>query len=90
MLRSVWLRSSALSEDLNRLYAEQMLRFVRESSLDAAVILAQDGPHRDDGSTIDGVGSFYVPNDFVLRLERDHCEFPSAVSIHPARRDALD
>ena len=90
MLRSIGLRPSALSGDLDRLYAEQMLRFVQESSLDAAVILAQDEPHRDDGTKIEGAGSFYVPNSFVLRLAREHREFLPAVSIHPARRDALD
>jgi predicted TIM-barrel fold metal-dependent hydrolase len=67
-----------------------MVQFVRESSLDAAVILAQDEPHRDDGTVIEGAGSFYVPNDYVLRLARAHREFLPAVSIHPARRDALD
>ena len=90
MLRGVGLPRSALTGDLDGLYAEQLLRFVRASSLDAAVILAQDEPRRDDGSIIEGVGSFYVPNSFVLRLAREHPEFLPAVSIHPARRDALD
>jgi len=66
MLRSVGLSPSALTGDLDGLYAGQMLKFVRESSLDAAVILAQDEPHRDDGTVIEGAGSFYVPNDYVL------------------------
>ncbi len=90
MLRSVGLPRSALTGDLEGLYVEQMLRFVRESSLDAAVILAQDEPHHDNGEVMRGVGSFYVPNDFVLGLARQHREFLPAVSIHPARRDALD
>ena len=90
MLRGVGLPRSALTGDLDGLYAEQLLRFVRVSSLDAAVILAQDEPRRDDGSIIEGAGSFYVPNSFVLRLAREHPEFLPAVSIHPARRDALD
>ena len=90
MLRSVGLRPDTLRGDLDRLYAERMLHFVRESSLDAAVILAQDEPHRADGTKIEGAGSFYVPNDFVLRLARAHREFLPAVSIHPARRDARD
>jgi uncharacterized protein len=36
------------------------------------------------------VGSFFVPNDYVLNLARKHPEFLPAVSIHPARPDALD
>ena len=90
MLRSVGLPAGALTGDLDRLYAERLLHFVRESSLDAAVILAQDEPHRDDGTKIGEAGSFYVPNDFVLQLARTHRELLPAVSIHPARRDARE
>ena len=36
------------------------------------------------------MGSFYVPNDYVLKLAREHPEFLPAVSIHPARPDALE
>jgi uncharacterized protein len=90
MLRGVGLPGSALTGDLDRLYAERLLTFIRESSLDAAVILAQDEPHHENGKRIENVGSFYVPNDFVLRLAREHSEFLAAVSIHPARLDALE
>jgi predicted TIM-barrel fold metal-dependent hydrolase len=90
LLRSVGLPAAALRGDLDRLYAEQLLRFVQGSSLDAAVILAQDETYREDGTRIEGAGSFYVPNDYVLRLAREHREFLPAVSIHPARADALD
>jgi len=90
MLRSVGLPAAALRGDLDGRYAAQVLKFVRESSLDAAVILAQDEPYRDNGEKIAGAGSFYVPNEFVLRLAREHREFLPAVSVHPARPDALD
>ncbi|MSU51017.1 MAG: hypothetical protein EXS37_18315 [Opitutus sp.] len=90
MLRGVGLPPSALTGDLDGIYSRQILEFVRASSLDAAVILAQDEPHDDDGRVIPNAGSFFVPNDFVLRLAREHPEFLPAVSIHPARRDALD
>lgn len=90
LVRAVGLPPSVLRGDLDRRYAEQMLRFVRESSLDAAVILAQDEPYQEDGAILENVGSFYVPNDYVLRLAREHREFLAAISIHPARRDALE
>ncbi len=90
MLRAVGLPRSALTGDLDGLYANQMLRFVRESSVAAAVILAQDEPYRENGDVMAGAGSFYVPNDHVLGLAQAHPEFLPAVSIHPARRDALD
>jgi uncharacterized protein len=90
MLRAMGLPPGAVHGDLDRLYAEQLLRFVRESSLDAAVILAQDEPYQENGRRIAGAGSFYVPNDFVLGLARAHREFLPAVSIHPARVDARE
>lgn len=90
MLRTVGLPAAALRDDLDRIYADRLLEFVRTSSLDAVVILAQDEPHREDGTKIEGVASFYVPNDHVLRLAREHREFLPAVSIHPARPDALE
>jgi predicted TIM-barrel fold metal-dependent hydrolase len=90
LLRSVGLPSSALAGDLDRLYREQILEFLRTSSLDAAVILAQDDAYREDGSKLEDAGSFFVPNDYVLGLARAHPEFLPAVSIHPARADALE
>jgi predicted TIM-barrel fold metal-dependent hydrolase len=90
LLRTVGLSTAALRGDLDAEYARQIRRFVRESSLDAAVILAQDDPYREDGRRIEGGGVFYVPNDHVLDLAERHREFLPAVSIHPARGDALE
>ena len=32
----------------------------------------------------------HVPNDYILKLARENAEFLPAVSIHPARKDAMD
>ncbi len=90
MLRNFGLPHRALREDLDALYAERLLAFVRDSSIDAVVLLAQDEPHDCEGRRLEGVGSFYVPNEYVLRLAENHPEFLAGVSIHPARVDALD
>jgi uncharacterized protein len=90
MLRHIGLPGDAMKGDLDRLYVERLLELVRGSSLGAAVILAQDGVHDEQGRVMEGIGSFHVPNDYVLRLAREHDEFLPAVSIHPARHDALD
>jgi predicted TIM-barrel fold metal-dependent hydrolase len=58
--------------------------------LGAIVILAQDRVYDDQGRAMEGAGSFYVPNDYVLRLAREHPEFLPAVSIRPARPDGLE
>ncbi len=90
MLRQIGLPSSAMKGDLDRLYVERLLDLVRTSSLGAAVILAQDEVYHEDGRRMEGFGSFHVPNDYVLGLARQHPEFLPAVSIHPARKDALE
>ncbi len=90
MLRHIGLRGISLhAPDFDERYVAHLLRLVRESSLGAVVLLAQDEVYSADGAKMDA-GSFYVPNDYVLRLAREHPEFIPAVSIHPARADALD
>src|SRR5438309_7435390 len=90
MLRHIGLPRDAMTGDLDRLYVERLLEQVRGSSLGAAVILAQDLVRDERGDPVEAVGSFYVPNDYVLNLARRHPEFLPAVSIHPARADALE
>lgn len=90
MLRHVGLPANAMTGDLDRLFIDRLLEQVRSSSLGAAVILAQDDVHDDQGRVMHGVGSFYVPNDYVLSLAHKYPEFLPAVSIHPARPDALE
>lgn len=90
MVRQIGLPPSSIAGDLDRLYAERLLELVRTSSLGAIVILAHDEVHHDDGRRMERFGSFHVPNDYVLNLARRHPEFLPAVSIHPARKDALD
>jgi predicted TIM-barrel fold metal-dependent hydrolase len=90
MLSQIGLPSSALLGDLDTLYVEQLLAMVRKSSLSAAVILAQEIPYDDQGKPIPDVAALYVPNDYVLSLAKKYPEFLPAVSIHPARPDALE
>jgi predicted TIM-barrel fold metal-dependent hydrolase len=90
MLRSFGLPAAVLRQDLETAYAERLLFFVRNSSLDRVVILAQDEPYDSAGRKIEGIASFYVPNGYVLGLTAAHPEFLAGVSIHPARPDALD
>ena len=90
LLRAMGLRPADLDGDFEEIYAGALRAHIREAGLDAVVILAQEEPYRDDGTLIADTGSFYVPNDYVLGLARKHAEFLPAVSIHPARPDALD
>jgi hypothetical protein len=90
MLRHIGLPGNALSGNLEELYIERLLKLVRGSSLSAVVILAQDQVYDEAGCPMEGAGSFYVPNEYVLELARRYPEFLPAVSIHPARPDAME
>jgi hypothetical protein len=90
MVRQIGLPVSSLKGDLDTLYVEQLLRWVQTSSLDALVILAQELVYDEHGNLQEELGIAYVPNDYVLKLAKQHKQFLPAISIHPARRDALD
>lgn len=89
MLRHIGVGVSLSAPEFDEAYTNHLANLVRESSLAAAVILAQDEVYETNGTRMN-FGSFYVPNDYVLKLAREHAEFLPAVSIHPARPDALD
>jgi uncharacterized protein len=76
-------------DDFDEVYANQLARYVRESSLDHALLLAQDEVYHQDGRKRN-FGSFHVPNDYLFSVCDEHPEFLPAVSIHPARPDALE
>ncbi len=90
MLHLLKLPPSIIKGALDQTYVELLVRWLRESSLEKIVILAHDRIYDESGKMLHGIGSFYVPNDYVLELARLHPEFLPAVSIHPARADALD
>jgi len=89
MLKHMRLPQAALRSDLEDLYVSKVLGWIRESSLGAAVILAQDMVHDQRGQPLRERSLYYVPNDYVLNLAREHSELIPAVSIHPARDDAM-
>lgn len=90
MLRQLGFPKSTLHDDLETIYAAELLEWIRESSLDSVVLLAHERVHDPDGTPRPDLGSMFVPNDIVLELARRHPEFLAGVSIHPARLDAID
>lgn len=85
------LPQSALRQGLDTMIESRLVEMVRESSLDAAVLLAQDIPHHDDGTALPEKGAFFVPNTYLLNVCARHPDlFLPAVSIHPGRPDAID
>lgn len=90
MLKHIGISCGLNSTDFDKIYAENVLKMLRSSSIGSAVILAMDDVYDEAGTVMKNAGTFYVPNDYVLQLAREHKEFLPAVSIHPARKDAID
>lgn len=91
MLREAGIAPGVLGRDLDAAYAARLVEQVTESDLDAAVLLAQDLPHTESGEPIPEKAGFFVPNDYLLDVCERHPEcFIPAVSIHPARADAME
>lgn len=90
MLRQLGIPANALEENLEAIYSDHLAELVRDSSMDAVVLLAHERVYDPDGTPRDDLGSMFVPNDVVLDLAEKFPEFLAGVSIHPARRDALD
>ena len=90
MLRQVGFPQSTLTGDLEAIFVSKLVGWIRDSSLDAVVLLAHEQVHDSDGTPRPDLGSMYVPNDLVLQLGRQYPELLPGVSIHPARPDAVD
>jgi predicted TIM-barrel fold metal-dependent hydrolase len=90
MVKGLGLPTSSLKTGLDELYVKNLLENIRESEIDAAVILAQDIPYSHTGEKMPNEAQFYVPNEYVSELARKHEELIPACSIHPARPDAMD
>jgi predicted TIM-barrel fold metal-dependent hydrolase len=67
----------------------RLLRQINSSTLDYAVVLAQDAVYRSDGSRNDAETHFYVSNDYVLDLAKRSPKILPGCSINPIRSDAL-
>ncbi len=89
MARMIGMPVSFEDPSFDILYVERLAGCLRESSMDQALLLAQDEVYNEDGTKRD-FGSFHVPNDYLFEVCAAHPEFLPAISIHPARKDALE
>jgi uncharacterized protein len=89
MLRQVGLRVSWASAEFDAAYAQLLATWLRQSALSHAVVLGHEEVYSESGERL-SFGSFYVPNDYVFAVCERHHDLLPAVSIHPARPDALD
>jgi predicted TIM-barrel fold metal-dependent hydrolase len=87
------LRISGILKESGETISEKMrnrlIRHIRTSGLDYAVVLAQDAVYREDGSRNDADTHFYVSNDHVFGLAKECPQVLPGCSINPIRSDAL-
>ncbi len=89
MLRQIGLRVSWRVPEFDAAYVELLTRWLRESALTHAVLLAHEEVYDASGKKLN-FGSFHIPNDYLFAVCREHPELLPAVSIHPARPDAME
>lgn len=89
MRRTIGLDAKVTEQDFDGRFVSHLAGLVAGSSVDGALLLAQDEVYEDDGRKMD-FGSFYVPNEYLFKVCAEHPEFLPAVSIHPGRKDALE
>jgi len=89
MRRTIGLEAKATARDFDESFVGHLAGLVAASSLDKALLLAQDEVYDETGQKLE-FGSFYVPNAYLFKVCDRHPEFVPAVSIHPGRKDALD
>ena len=89
MLKQIGLPVSWRAPEFDDAYVELLVRWLRESALSHAVLLAHEEVYDGHGHKLK-FGSFHIPNDYLFAVCRAHPELLPAVSIHPARADALD
>jgi predicted TIM-barrel fold metal-dependent hydrolase len=88
MLHSIGLKADLTDNNFDDVYADFVAQLVQESSLSHAVVLAHEEVYAEDGRKLK-FGSFHVSNDWALTIGKRHPNLLPAVSIHPARADAL-
>ncbi len=89
MLKQLGLPVSWDAVNFDESYVALLIRWLRKSAITHAVLLAHEEVYDVSGNKLK-FGSLYVPNDYLFAVCREHPEFLPAVSIHPAREDALD
>lgn len=88
-----FLRLLGLSENgrLDEDYLQRIVAQLRDSSVNRAVLVAQDSRYDDAGKRDLEQTSFFVPNEYLFHVVSRFPElFIPCISINPARRDAVD
>jgi uncharacterized protein len=67
----------------------RLVQTIAQTPIDAAVVLAFDAVHDEDGRLDRRNTHLYVTNDYVIELSRRHRQVLFGASVHPYRPDAV-
>jgi predicted TIM-barrel fold metal-dependent hydrolase len=91
---SIYKRAAGVTDmdDADQQYVAMLVARIRaQRPHGRMLILGFDYVYGQDGERRSADSEFYTPNDYVLRLSREHPDcFVPAASIHPYRKDAVD
>ena len=90
MAHSIGLKTDRRSVDLDEAYVRLLVTWLDSSSLAGLVALACDDVHEENGVRRPDLSRLFVPNDYVFRVAKLEPRILPGISIHPARKDALD
>ncbi|MBV8353052.1 MAG: amidohydrolase family protein [Verrucomicrobia bacterium] len=88
--RDIGLKCGFADSGFDRMYLDQLLHWLSTSSLEAAVLLAEDWVRDDRGAVRKDLTDFFISNDKVFTAVKRSAKLLAGVSIHPARPDAVD
>jgi uncharacterized protein len=90
MAHSIGLKIDRRSAELDEAYVRQLITWLDGSSLAGLVALACDNVHEEDGTARPDLSRLFVPNDYAFKIAKLEPRILPGISIHPARKDALD
>jgi uncharacterized protein len=88
--RDIGLNCGFADADFDKMYLDQLVHWVSQSSLEAAVLLACEWVYDDQGTMRKDLSDLFVSNDAVFAAVKRSPKLLAGVAIHPARPDALD
>ncbi|MFZ5468544.1 MAG: amidohydrolase family protein [Myxococcota bacterium] len=90
---SIYRTAAGIEDDArgDQQYVERLLSLIRQGPAHGrALIMAFDQVHDEEGKAQAELSELFTPNDYVLRLAKEHPDaFVPCASIHPYRRDAV-
>jgi predicted TIM-barrel fold metal-dependent hydrolase len=90
MAHHIGLKTDRRSAALDEAYVRLLVTWLESSSLAGLVVLACDDVHEENGTPRPDLSRLFVPNGYVFRIAKLEPRILPGVSIHPARKDALD